>query len=74
MFARVMQNPTACDPPTMLGIACQTVFKNRPDVAAESCRVLNMLLANLVGDPTSDKFRTIRDLRYCALIYDKSLF
>ena len=46
---------------TMLRSACDTVWlKNPPAVAAECCRVLNMLLANLVGDPTSDKFRTVK--------------
>jgi len=41
--------------------ACETVWqKNPPAVAAECCRVLNLLLANLVGDPTSEKFRTIK--------------
>ena len=41
--------------------ACETVWqKNPPAVAAECCRVLNLLLANLVDDPTSEKFRTIK--------------
>ena len=45
----------------MLRAACDTVWqKNPPAVAAECCRVLNMLLANLVSD-TSDKFRTIKN-------------